>query len=149
MPAPYRFMDRTLVLLDQVGGGVLEVKVVVDQPYAKYQHERTDLRHPAGGGAKYLERALYGTVTRNMNTLRAAVLRGDLREASVRVGELIASKSFDNAPWEFGDLKASHEVRVKDGGSIYRVVPPNRKRLSKYELRIKSRLRRLGLGNES
>ena len=149
MPARYRFMDRSLVLLEQVGGGKLEIKVVVDQPYAKFQHERTDLRHPAGGGAKYLERALYGTITRNMNTMRASVLRGDLRDAGVRVGQLIAEKSYGNAPFEFGDLKASHAVRVKDAGAMYRIIPPNKGRLSKYELRIKSRLRRLGLGNES
>lgn len=147
MPARYRFMDRTALLLEMVGSGKLEMTVVVDQPYAKFQHERTDLRHPGGGGAKYLERALFGTVTRNMQTLRAAVLRGDLRDAMVTAGERVALQSFENAPFEFGDLKASHAIRVKDGGRMYMDRPPARKRLTKQELRAKSHLRSLGLGN--
>lgn len=147
MPARYKFRDRIPLLIEMVGSGKLQAVVVVDQVYAKFQHERTDLRHPGGGGAKYLERALFGTVTQNMNTLRAAVLRGDLRDAMVRVGERVAFKSYEYAPFEFGDLKASHAVRVKDGGTMYAYRPPARKRLTKQELRAKAHVRNLGLGN--
>lgn len=147
MPARHRFLDRADVLIDQVGGGNLEVKVVVDQVYAAFQHEKMDLRHPEGGGPKYLERALYGTVTRNMNSMRAAVLRGDLRDVAVSAGRLIAKKSGENAPFEFGDLKASGAVTVKDGGRIYATIPAGVKRLSKQELRIKAHLRTIGLGH--
>ena len=39
---------------DEHGG----VVIVFDTPYAAWQHENQHARHPRGGGAKYLERAL-------------------------------------------------------------------------------------------
>jgi hypothetical protein len=42
----------------ELRGGQLGVEVGFGQPYATYQHELTRLRHPQGGEAKYLQRAL-------------------------------------------------------------------------------------------
>lgn len=35
-----------------------QAAITFDGPYARYQHERLDLRHPTGGQAKYLEQPL-------------------------------------------------------------------------------------------
>lgn len=40
---------------DDGHGGIV---IVFDTPYAAWQHENQHARHPRGGGAKYLERAL-------------------------------------------------------------------------------------------
>jgi len=148
-PAPIgRFEDRIRLLEQQVGGGKLEIKVVVDQIYAKFQHERLDLRHPSGGGPKYLTRALYGAAPAGLQHMARAVLDGHLREAAVDVAERVVTGVYENAPFEFGDLRASGAPTVKDGGRIYYRRPPNRKRLTKSELRAKSYVRRLGFGNQ-
>ncbi|HEV2172917.1 MAG TPA: hypothetical protein VGR71_05090 [Nitrospira sp.] len=48
------FGERMDVLSRQVGEGFCVGKVIVDQVYAKYQHEDLSLKHPRGGQAKYL-----------------------------------------------------------------------------------------------
>ena len=53
------FGERIDVLAKQVGGSFCVGKVVVDQVYAKYQHEDMTLRHPRGGQAHYLRTPLF------------------------------------------------------------------------------------------
>lgn len=47
------------LLSRQVGPGFCVGKVIVDQIYAKYQHEDLALKHPHGGQAKYLTTPLF------------------------------------------------------------------------------------------
>lgn len=53
------FAERMDQLSAQVGEGFCVGKVVVDQIYAKYQHEDLALKHPRGGQAKYLTTPLF------------------------------------------------------------------------------------------
>lgn len=53
------FGTRIDELANKVGSGFCVGKVVVDQIYAKYQHEDLRLRHPRGGQAKYLSTPLF------------------------------------------------------------------------------------------
>lgn len=53
------FAERMAILSKQVGDGFCVGKVIVDQVYAKYQHEDLALRHPRGGMAKYLTYPLF------------------------------------------------------------------------------------------
>lgn len=142
-----RFEDRITQLITQVGGGKLVGSVRVDQVYAKYQHERLDLKHPSGGGAKYLERPLYDESRGIMADLARNVLHGDLVAVMASGMEKVSRGVFEHAPFEFGDLKASGHPRVKDGGVIAYDRQPMRRRLTKTELRAKSHIRNLGFGN--
>lgn len=55
--------------------GALEVTVAFNTVYAAYQHERTDLHHPLGGKAKYLEANLAEMAPRYEAALAAAIAR--------------------------------------------------------------------------
>lgn len=140
------FGDRIDELIESVGEGKLVGSVVVDQVYAKYQHERMDLQHPRGGQAKYLG----GPVLENMHTymqkLADNVLHGSLTGAMTSNVEALSKEVFDKAPREFWDLRESaHPSVTNDGVPVYD-RPPIVHRLSKGELRVKDRLRSQGLG---
>jgi hypothetical protein len=131
-----------------VGHGEVEGKVIVDQVYAKYQHEGLDLKHPAGGGPKYLggplliqHREYYGRIAdRLLDAGPIGPMIANVEDLSLQV--------FENAPIEFGDLRASGHPSVKDGGAMVYDRAPNCHRLTREELRAKGDLRRLGLGND-
>lgn len=61
-----------------VDEGTLTAMVSYDTPYARYQHERLDLRHAPGRTAKYLERPLNASI-QQVRALLAAQLRRALR----------------------------------------------------------------------
>lgn len=65
------------------GAGTNDLSAVVafNTVYAAYQHEMTDLAHPKGGQAKYLERPLNANRARYTKRIGDALLRG-LREAT-------------------------------------------------------------------
>ena len=44
-------------------------------PYTRYQHERTDLVHPRGGGAKFLEKAFRENVDKYVEEIGNAIER--------------------------------------------------------------------------
>lgn len=52
------------------GDGIV---IVFDTPYAAKQHEDQHLRHPRGGGPKYLERALTDVIPHLQNIVGSAV----------------------------------------------------------------------------
>jgi hypothetical protein len=52
-----RLAGSATVSLEEVDGDQA-VKIHYDGPYARYQHERLDLRHEHGGQAKFLESAM-------------------------------------------------------------------------------------------
>ena len=142
------FRRRVDLLLDEIGTGPLEGKVQVDQVYAKYQHERLDLKHPGGGGAKYLERPLYANIQGFVQRLADGVLKPDgLPQAMQANMEDLSEQVYRNAPFEFGDLRASGHPTVTSDGAVIYDRPPMIHRLSRDELRIKGHLHNLGLGN--
>lgn len=53
------FGARMDELSRKVGEGFCVGKVIVDQVYAKYQHEDLSLKHPRGGQARYLAHPLF------------------------------------------------------------------------------------------
>jgi hypothetical protein len=142
------FGARMDELAEMVGDGILRGQVEVDQVYARYQHERLDLRHPEGGRAKYLGGPLLENTYRYIQELADSLLTGQLRGQMVKTMEDLSQKVYDNAPREFNDLRASgHPTVVDDEYKIYDRMPFVH-RLTEAELRAKGDLRRLGLGNE-
>lgn len=141
------FGSRIDDLLDAVGDGKLEGKVVVDQVYAKYQHERMDLVHPRGGQAKYLTAPLMAKMRSYVQELADNVLHGSLKGAMIKNVEDLATKQvFDYAPREFEDLRESGHPMVNDDGIPEYDRAPLVHRLTAGELRVKDRLRSRGLG---
>ena len=131
-----------------VGHGEVEGKVIVDQVYAKYQHERLDLRHPGGGGPKYLGGPLLIQFREYYDRIADHVLDAGPVAPMIANVEDLSLQVFENAPFEFGDLRASGHPVVKDNGAVVYDRAPNCHRLSREELRAKGHLRRLGLGND-
>lgn len=140
------FEARMDELLDMVGDGDLEGSVVVDQVYAKYQHERMDLRHPNGGQAKYLGGPLLENYRAYFERLAQNVLHGSLNGAMERNVEELSKEVFDKAPRDFWDLRESaHPSVLNDGVPVYDRAPVVH-RLTPGELRVKARLKAQGLG---
>lgn len=51
--------DPTVELKAEIRRDGLGYIIIYDEPYAAKQHEAQGFRHPRGGGAKFLERALH------------------------------------------------------------------------------------------
>jgi hypothetical protein len=129
-------------LLKIVGDKKLEGKVVVDQVYAKFQHESLDLKHPHGGGGKFLTRALFKEHRGIMRGLaRDAYQVYGLNSAMIVGMERVVRGVYQNAPHEFNDLRNSGAPSVKDRGRFIYNRPPVVKRLTKSQLRAKDRAR--------
>jgi hypothetical protein len=125
-----------------VGHGTLEIKCVVDQVYAKYQHESLDLRHPRGGGGKFLTRTLFAEYRGIYRGLARDALRPrGLVSAAIVGSEKLSKGVYKNAPHEFNDLRNSGHPTVKDAGRFVYNRPPVVKRLSKSQLKAKDRAR--------
>jgi phage gp36-like protein len=92
------FHDRIKELAERVGHGTLTGSVEVDQVYAHYQHESLDLRHPRGGGAKYLEQPTIGGVDGHMQALAKTVLETGPADGMRDVVEDISGKVKELAP---------------------------------------------------
>lgn len=141
------FEARTQILLDKHEGGKLRGEVIVDQVYAQYQHETLHLKHPAGGKAKFLWDPVRDDANKALQQLAARTLWGNIDVAMIRATERWSRGVFEQAPLEFGDLKASAHPRVKKGGKLIYDRPPAAKRLSESEIEIKRELRSYGFGN--
>lgn len=136
------FTERMEALAERVGEGKLVGNVEVNQVYAKYQHERLDLKHPRGGQAKYLytplmlkHRDYLNNLSNNLTNLERA-MAGNMEDLSQKV--------FEYAPREFHDLRRSGHPMVFSGGAQVYNRPPTINRLSESELRVKNRLRARG-----
>lgn len=141
--------DAALAKLAQaVGVGTVRGSVVVDQVYARYQHEGLDFAHPRGGQAKYLEQPLYANVPLYMQDIAARVLPdGDVVQAMADVTEDLSGEVFDRAPIEFLDLRASAHPVVTQGGAVKYDRPPMQARLTEVQLKAKHKLRAIGDGD--
>jgi hypothetical protein len=141
------FAEGTNELLVLVGAGDLEGRIVVDQIYAQNQHESVWFKHPAGGKAKYLSEPLLSSAPRMLQHLANHVLHGSLVDAMADNMEHMSKEVYDNAPWEFADLRASGHPLVSENGSVVYDRPPAMHRLTPSELKAKDDLRALGLGH--
>jgi hypothetical protein len=140
------FAARMDELIEAVGDGALTGSVVVDQVYAKYQHERMDLRHPKGGQAKYLSGPLLENYRAYISRLAQNVLHGSLTGAMERNVEALSREVFDKAPRDFWDLRESAHPSVLNAGMPVYDRAPVVHRLTPGQLRVKDRLRAQGLG---
>lgn len=89
--APVEFgVLRTSAYTSPPTGPSAVVEVGFGTDYAVYQHEKTELRHPRGGQAKYLETATNERSATMLGSLaertRANVLSGETSEAIAPVG---------------------------------------------------------------
>lgn len=138
------FFERVDYLSGQVGHGDLVGRVEVDQAYAHYQHEHDEFEHPRGGQSRYLSQPFFDKTDERMEKLAARTITkdgSDLEGAMADAMEDLSDDVFKLAPVEFADLKASGHPTVKSEGATVYDRPPNVGRLSKDELKAKSRLR--------
>lgn len=138
------FSDRLAVLRESAGIGYLvSGRVIVDQVYAHYQHERLDLRHPHGGHARYLAVPLFTRFRKYCKDYADSFSKGAALDSLKRSMEDLSDQVEWHAPLEFGDLSRSGHPMVLLDQVVHYDRPPKQHRLSKSELRIKNRLRRL------
>jgi hypothetical protein len=125
-----------------VGSGDLEGSVVVDQIYAKYQHEGLDLKHPRGGQAKYLSQPLLDNRNGYLERISVTVLEdGGKRGLSDSMEDLATTGGVEShAPVLWGDLRRSGHPSATEDGHPYFDRPPAARRLTEEELRAKARL---------
>lgn len=135
------FADRIDQLREMTGSreGTIRASVVVDQVYAHYQHERLELHHPRGGTAKFLERPLLEHYRDYVDDYARTVLRDGGQEAMKRSAEHLSDQVEVHAPREWGDLLKSGHPQVHLGTREVYDRPPKVHRLTKQELRAKSR----------
>lgn len=134
------FIRRTNQLQDRIGRGKIEASVHIDQIYAQYQHQRTDLKHYGVGRAMFLSTALMQGHQRWYDQLARHLYSPlGVEHWMIRISNNFANNSKALTPMFLSDLRKSHEPRVKVGGRfVYRgaALP----RLSKAQLRAKARL---------
>lgn len=132
----------------EFGKGKIIGHVVVDQAYAQNQHQSAWFKHPDGGKAFFLRDPLFGRNARHMQMIadKAITSTGsDLSSGVMDAMEDLSTKGvYEEAPWEFADLRASgHPFVTDDGGQVIHNRLPHIGRLSREELRIKGQLSRL------
>jgi hypothetical protein len=127
-------------LAERVGSGKLIGDVVVDQIYAKYQHESLDLRHPRGGQAKYLSQPLLDNRDDYLRRIARTVLDDGGVEGMRSSMEDLAGEGgvSSRAPVLWGDLRRSGAPSVTSDGTEVYARPPHARRLSEQELRDKA-----------
>lgn len=129
-------------LIDRTAGPNVEAKVVVDQIYAKFQHESLDLRHPRGGRAKFLEFPLFENRDAWIEEFAVGLLNARTSAANRwgGLGRKLVRRVAVEAPIEFGDLRQSGALTVKEGGSVIIDEPAIQRRLTEEEIDAKKML---------
>lgn len=133
-------------VIKQTAGPKVQSKVTVDQVYAHYQHEVLYFRHPRGGMAKYLEVPLFAEHDVWLEEFALGLLNIEERAAHRwgRVtGDAMVHVVEVNAPDEFGDLRRSAALEVREGGKVIINKPAAVHRLTEAELDEKDDLRDL------
>lgn len=137
-----RFAEGIRELHEMVGRGALVGKVVVDQVYAKYQHERLDLKHPRGGGPRYLAGPLYSNHHGYLERLAKSVLEGELERTMLDCMESLNGSMSAAAPINHNNLRRSGSPRVTSDGRLIAYRKAQQRRLTEQELRALHRGRR-------
>jgi len=135
------FAQRITELRDMTGSreGMIRASVEVDQVYAHYQHEHLEFRHPRGGTAKFLEKPLLEHYRDYLDDYARTVLHDGGQEAMKRSAEHLSDQVELHSPREWGDLMKSGHPKVAVGQREVYDRPPKVHRLTKEELRVKSR----------
>lgn len=135
------FADRIAHLREMTGSreGHIRGSVIVDQVYAHYQHEHLEFQHPRGGHAKFLERPLMDHHRDYLADYADTVLHDGGQAAMRRSVEHLSDQVELQAPREWGDLLRSGHPQVFLGERQIFDRPPKVHRLTKEELRVKSR----------
>lgn len=134
------FSERIAELRHMTGDGQrLRGTVTVDQRYAHFQHERTDLVHPRGGGPFYLQKPLMDGFRDYLSDYARTVLHDGGQPAMRRSMEHLSDAVEVTAPREWGDLMRSGAPRVTLGERVVYDRPPKAARLTDAELKAKSR----------
>jgi hypothetical protein len=133
------FNARIDALRSMVGSGVLTGSVTCDQVYAHFQHERADLHHPRGGGPFFLSRPLMEHYRDYLDDYAKTVLTDGGQPAMKRSMEHLSDQVEVTAPREWGDLLASGHPAVTQNDHVIYDRPPKVARLTRQELRAKSR----------
>jgi len=128
------FLARTEQLLKKHEGGKLRGEVVVDQVYARYQHENLALKHTSGGKAKYLWDPVLEDADETLRQLAVRTLRGNPDVAMIRATERWSRGVAKQAPIDYNRLKTSSHPRVKKGGRLIYDRPPITPRVSEAQL---------------
>jgi hypothetical protein len=134
------FSERITELRRLVGDGQrLRGSVTCDQIYAKYQHERTELHHPRGGGPFYLQKPLMDHYRDYLGDYAKTVLHDGGQPAMRRSMEHLSDEVEVTAPREWNDLRKSGHPQVTLGERTVYDRAPKAARLTAQELKAKSR----------
>lgn len=117
-------------------------RVEVDQVYAKKQHEDLTLRHPRGGGPRYLGQPLLDNRDDYLERIARTVLDdGGVAGMRSAMDDLAGSGGvLTHAPVLWGDLRRSGHPSVLSGSRLVYDREPLARRLTEEELRAKARL---------
>jgi hypothetical protein len=138
------FRQRTAYLRRITGAPrTLRGQVTVDQVYAHYQHERTELHHPRGGGPFYLQKPLFEHFKEYLDLYAREVLKGSGDHAMATAMEHLSDSVEVHAPREFGNLGRSGHPEVFTGERQIYDREPKMHRLTEAELKFLNRLRHL------
>lgn len=136
-------------LRELVGKGPLKGKLRVNQVYAKYQHERMDLRHPRGGYPKYLWLALTIGKDEMLRKLALSVLETGPVEGMKRAMEDQDKRLHRYAPVDFNNLRNSGNPMVLDNGAKVYDRPARQPRMTEEQLKAERRRHRGGAGSSA
>jgi hypothetical protein len=128
------FNERIDELIARIGVGSVVGTVEVDQVYAHRQHEELDVKHPQGGGAKYLERPLFENAEFFYQHIADELLESGVVRPMIENVETLAYKASDAAPRLFGHLKDSMHPSVTDDGAVVYDRPPGTPRIPQQAL---------------
>jgi hypothetical protein len=131
-------------LAQDIGRARLRGIIECDQIYARYQHETLNLRHPHGGGPKFLWRPLADNHEQWLQHIADKVLTPDgtaIFEGMSDVLEMWSKDAAKAAPIEWGDLRNSMHPTVRQGSRVHYDRAPMARRLTDEELRLKARWR--------
>lgn len=117
----------------------ITVSVEFNQVYAHRQHEDLSYRHPRGGEPEYLHSALFRHYRDFLAAYAAGLTRDGGRRSLTRSAEHLSDEAERRAPREWGDLMRSGHPRVTCGRDTWHDREPGVHRLTKAELRAKSR----------
>lgn len=122
-------IDGLQHLINEVGHGDLQARLIVDQAYAQRQHEELAWKHPHGGRAKYLEGPLLERSDELLRILADSLIDesgSSIESGMVRVAEKMSNFVEENAPHDENAHELAHSghpIVYSDGVTIYDRAP--------------------------
>ena len=130
--------QRLTILERMDGSGVLAGEYRVDQRYAAYQHNTEGLRHPRGGGPRFVTIPLEARHREWYRGLAAGLLDGSLAPRMAQAMDDLDGQVRLMAPLDENDLRRSGAYTVTDDGAAVIQRGPDVPRLTDAELRAKA-----------